>query len=369
MCFLFLLAHFIPAIINNEEVFSLYYNYLTSGKPEFESYEFPRYIINWLEYLQSEKGLAKSTCVNYANAIQTFLRWFRYLEQKSSGVKFEDVKIADITLEEINGLTRTDLSSFLSFCMNDLENKESARQNKLSALRSLYSYLQNVDESRKITHNPAVEVTSPKRKKPLPKYLTLDESKLLLDTIKQEKSLQSSRDYCMILWFITCGMRLTELAGINLQDIRRSSNETNLLLRGKGSKERLVVLNELCLEALDYYMVYRASMNPSPSENALFLSNQGTRISQRQIERTVAKYIKQAGLGGRSLSPHKLRHTSATLMYQSGSADILEIKEILGHSSVSTTQIYCHTSGNMVKSALESMGDLLGSPAEGEKQQ
>ena len=237
MCFLFLLAHFIPAIINNEEVFFLYYNYLTSGKPEFESYEFPRYIINWLEYLQSEKGLAKSTCVNYANAIQTFLRWFRYLEQKSSGVKFEDVKIADITLEEINGLTRTDLSSFLSFCMNDLENKESARQNKLSALRSLYSYLQNVDESRKITHNPAVEVTSPKRKKPLPKYLTLDESKLLLDTIKQEKSLQSSRDYCMILWFITCGMRLTELAGINLQDIRRSSNETNLLLRGKGSKE------------------------------------------------------------------------------------------------------------------------------------
>ena len=338
---------------------NLYYNYLSTEKPDFDSVGFPKYIIDWLRYLQSEKGLAPSTRVNYATAVQTFLRWYRYIEQKSSGVSFETVKITDITLEELNGLNRTDLSAFLAFCEDELQNNKSARQNKLSAIRSLYTYLQNVDESRKIAHNPAVEVTSPKRDKPLPKFLTLDESKQLLETVKKSDDKNACRDYCMILWFITCGMRLTELAGVNLTDVRKNNGEASLLLRGKGRKERMVALNEQCMDALEDYLVFRTGRNPDPNEKALFLSNRGDRISQRQIERVVEKHLKAAGMGDRKLSPHKLRHTSATLARMCN-ADIIDIKSQLGHSSIATTQIYVHAL-EQNRAPIDKLGSLLDS--------
>ncbi len=336
---------------------TLYYNYLSTKNPNFEAVGFPKYVIDWLRYLQSEKGLAPSTRVNYATAVQTFLRWYRYLEQKSSGIEFENMKISDIKLEELNGLTRTDISAFLSFCEDELANNKSARQNKLSAIRSLYTYLQNIDETHKITRNPAIEVTSPKRDKPLPKYLTLEESKHLLETVQKDSSPNGCRDYCMILWFITCGMRLTELAGVNLNDVRRNNGAATLLLRGKGHKERIVALNEQCMSALEDYLVFRTSRNPDPNEKALFLSKRGGRISQRQIEHMLEKHLKAAGMADRKLSPHKLRHTAATLARMCD-ADIIEIQSQLGHSSIATTQIYVHAL-EQNRSPIDKLGSLL----------
>ena len=147
-------------------------------------------------------------------------------------------------------------------------------------------------------------------------------------------------------------MRLSELVGINIRDIDFS--EKRLKVLGKGNKERMVYLNSACIEALSTYLEDRSSNKKAESEPALFISNQNKRISKRRVQQIVENSLREAGLDGKGITTHKLRHTAATLMYQYGDADVLTLKELLGHASVSTTEIYTHLSDDNVRSAVES---------------
>ena len=193
--------------------------------------------------------------------------------------------------------------------------------------------------------NPTVELETPKLSKRLPKYLTLDESLALLHSIegKFEK-----RDTCIITLFLNCGLRLSELVSINMKDI---SNDHVLNVVGKGDKERSVYLNNACQKAIKEYIAVRPK--DVKDHEALFISERGTRIGRRTVEMMVKKYITLAGLDPKKYSPHKLRHTAATLMHKYGNVDIRSLQQILGHESISTTEIYTHIDSEQVKEALE----------------
>ena len=317
----------------------MYYNPQKNGnKIDLSLYRFPQYVINYLNYLQVERNLAPGTIVNYANTIQTFLRWMKHVQCGDPEIPLDELAISDISLETVSLLTREDIYEFLSFCANDLDNSAVSRSNKLSALKSFFRYLREVEPSRTVTTNPVIEIASPKKEKPLPKFLTINDAKLLLKCAKQSKN---DRDYCILLWFLSCGMRLSELAGLNLRDIKKNGEKVDILIRGKGRKERLVPLNIQCQDALDTYMVRRTAMHPSEAEDAVFLSNRGTRLSKRQIERVVEKYLKKAGLHQKGYNAHLLRHSFASAAFDFG-ANLLDIGAQLGHQSVASTQRYVH---------------------------
>ena len=331
------------------------YNPIGTAKIDTAKYGFPDYANNYLNYLRVELNLAPGSIVTYANTIQTFLRWFRSLQLKSQDIAFEDITISDIELDELSGLTRNDIYNFLSFCANERENSSRSRANKLSAVRSFFSYLKEYDESHIIRSNPAVEIALPKKEKPLPKFLTEAEARKLISVAKTEGN---DRDYCILLWFLSCGMRLTELVSLNIKDIRQNGGNASVLIRGKGRKERLIPLNSQCMAALDYYLIARKAVTESENEQALFLSNQGRRISRRQVERIVEKYLAKAGLQGMGFSPHKLRHSFASLAFKEG-ADILDISSQLGHSNLAVTSLYVHEMCGQNRQMNEKNGRLL----------
>ncbi len=183
----------------------------------------------------------------------------------------------------------------------------------------------------------------------MPKFLSLNESLRLLASAD---STDSKRDYCILTLFLNCGMRLSELVGIDIRDI--DFTEKRLKVLGKGNKERMVYLNSACLDALNSYLEDRTANKKAAAEPALFISNQNKRISKRRVQQIVENSLREAGLDGKGITTHKLRHTAATLMYQYGDADVLTLKELLGHASVSTTEIYTHLSDDNVRSAVES---------------
>ena len=229
--------------------------------------------------------------------------------------------------------------------MNVLGNNASSRSRKISSIRALYKYL--TTKTNYLEENPAKNLDTPSMRKSVPKYLTLGESIELLASIQDESPAVTARDYCMITLMLNCGMRVSELVGINLEDIR----DNTLRLLGKGNKERMVYLNDACLSAIENYLKFRKQPEGGPDKNALFLSSQHRRMTTRRVEQIVAKYLKACGLDGRGYSPHKLRHTAATLMYQHGGVDIRALKEILGHANIGTTEIYTHISDRMIEEA------------------
>ena len=212
-----------------------------------------------------------------------------------------------------------------------------ARSRKVSAIRSFYKYL--TVSSGKLAENPMLNLETPKLKKTLPKYLTLEQALELLTHVETNFT---ERDFCIITLFLNCGMRLSELCGINIHDIR----DNQLKLLGKGNKERIVYLNGSCIDAVNNYLAVLNSGEKVKrvDKNALFLNRNGKRISPRRVEQIVEHCLKEAGLDGMGISPHKLRHTAATLLYQDAGVDIRVLKELLGHESLSTTEIYTHVS-------------------------
>jgi len=197
-------------------------------------------------------------------------------------------------------------------------------------------------------HNPTenLEISSPRHA--LPKYLNLNESIHLLETKSGTNKAEDIRDYCILTLFLNCGLRLGELIGLNL--ISLDMEEQKMRIMGKGSKERIIYLNEACMDALQDYLILRKEIDTS--DPALFLSKQKKRISRRRVQQIVETALKKAGLAGRGLSTHKLRHTAATLMYQQGGTDILTLRSILGHESVATTQIYTHLGDTAERDAM-----------------
>ena len=258
----------------------------------------------------------------------------------------QQIPIRDIPISMLENVKLQDLYNFLYYVTEERENHDRARGRKVSALRSFFGYLCN--HQNIIAHDPTERLELPSPKKALPRYLTLEESQHLLQSID---TAYPERDYCILTIFLNCGIRLSELVGLNVSDI--NWKEAKMRVLGKGSKERMVYLNDACMDALDTYFKVR-DLPPESQEKAVFLSKRHKRISKRRVQQIVENALFQADLDGRGYSTHKLRHTAATLMYQYGNVDALTLKEILGHSSTSTTEIYTHLSNQILKHATES---------------
>ncbi|MBQ7335836.1 MAG: tyrosine recombinase XerC [Clostridia bacterium] len=314
--------------------------------------EFSSLIQEYAAYKLSIQGCSKKTVEEYLLDLRTF---FRYLLARERGIKYESeaffkLDVRSIGLEQLGKLHTEDLYDFLFYTNQSRGNQWSARARKLSAIRSLYKYL--VNKRHYLEYNPTVDIDSPKPKKTLPKVLTLEESNRLLEAVERAKESNNRiRDYAILTLFLNCGMRLSELVGINVSDI--DSEMSSVRVTGKGNKERIVYLNDACQYALTEHLIERLSKKyENITEKALFLSRLNQRMSVKTVQAMVYKYLKLAGLEQKHYSVHKLRHTAATLMYQSGNVDVRVLKEILGHEQLNTTQIYTHVSNNEMQKAM-----------------
>jgi len=299
-------------------------------------------------YLSGIKGNAEKTVCEYLLDLRTF---FRYLKVKDGNIPerddFEKIAIKDIDLEFISKIKNNDIISYMMFLNFDLRNSATTRMRKLSAIHSLFKYL--VNKKHYLDFDPSAEVDAPKAGKKLPKYMTYEESVKLLETIRNDvDSPTNARDFAIVALFLNTGMRLSELVGLNLQSFSKDISTVRVI--GKGNKERLIYLNDFASKAVKDYLIVR--LDPKyirTSDKAFFLSVREQRISAKTVQWMVHKYFDMAGLGFKGLSVHKLRHTAATLMYQSGKVDIRILKEVLGHEQLNTTQIYTHVvSRNMM---------------------
>lgn len=300
----------------------------------------PKVLRDFLFYMLTIRGRSPRTVDAYYIDLRTFLRYMKTRALPSP--PDQEVSIADIDLDLLRGITLSDVYDFLNYTLTERDNSAKTRARKVSSLRSFFKYL--TVKEHLLEENPVKNLELPSIKRSLPKHLTLEES---LELVSSVDSKYPRRDYCILTLLLNCGMRLSELCGINLADIRTNS----VKLLGKGNKERIVYLNDACLFALEQYMPERAAMPGASGEKALFLSARGTRLGPRRVEQIVAECLKAAGLEDKGYSPHKLRHTAATLMYQHGQVDIRVLKEILGHANLSTTELYTHVSNTQIENA------------------
>ncbi len=307
----------------------------------------PPVIRKFLGYLQTVKGKSLKTVEEYFLDLRTF---FRYMKLKKGTVppesEFEKIEIDDITIDFIKTITLIDIFEYMHYLSSERKNHAAARLRKASSLRMFFKYLTN--KTGELKENPTKELETPKIGKSLPKFLSLEQSKSLLNAVINYSGAYKERDYCIITLFLNCGIRLSELVGINLNDIKP---DKTLKILGKGNKERIVYLNDACVSAIEEYKKHRPNDKIKDS-NALFISRQHNRINVKTVQALVEKYLKVAGLSNSGFSVHKLRHTAATLMYQYGNVDIRILKEILGHENLGTTEIYTHISNNQVKDAI-----------------
>jgi integrase/recombinase XerD len=309
----------------------------------------PESVNDYLNYLSTIRGKSPNTISGYKIELILFFRFIKlYKGLCKRDIEFEEIQINDIDAKIIRSIRLPDLFAFISFAETYRNNGTYARARKVAALKSFFKYL--AGKARIIDENPALELESPKISKRNPIYLTLEESKELLRAIDPENR-NFERDFCMITLFLNCGLRLSELCSI---DVSRIKGDT-LTIVGKGNKERTVYLNNACLKAISQYMPLRMSKTvESIDADALFVSEKKCRINKRTVERIVKKYIGAAGLDKSKYTPHKLRHTAATLMYKHGNVDIRSLQKILGHENISTTQIYTHVDDEKLRQAVRS---------------
>ena len=298
---------------------------------------------DFLIYMQNVQEKSETTLNVYYVDLRMF---FRFMKKRrglvGAEVDLKDIGIKDIDINFIKTIDFEDIKSFMTFCMEERGNRAAARSKKCSVLNTFFNYL--TKKVHLLKENPAENIDFPKKAKVLPKYLTLEQSIALLKSVDGE---YKERDYCILTLFLNCGMRLSELVGINMNDIM----ENNMLrIFGKGRKERIVYLNEACNHALQEYLKVRPE--DSEDKNALFISKRNKRISKEMVQFMVYKYIDKIGLGEQGYSVHKLRHTAATLMYQHGNVDIRVLKDVLGHEHLDTTEIYTHLSSKQVQNAI-----------------
>ena len=301
----------------------------------------PKPLRDFLFYMLTIRGRSERTVNAYYIDLRTFMRYLK-IKNLNSDVDESKVSIADISIETLAGVTLSDVYDFLNYTLTERENNAKTRARKVSSLRAFFNYL--TVKERLLDDNPVKHLELPSVKKSLPRHLTLEESMQLMASVDTKFR---NRDFCILTLFLNCGMRLSELVGINLSDIR----ENTVRILGKGNKERIVYLNDACLLALEQYYKERAQIQGASKTKALFLSSRGSRITPRRVEQIVAQCLKAAGLDGQGYSPHKLRHTAATLLYQHGQVDIRVLKEILGHANLATTELYTHVSNKQIEQA------------------
>ena len=313
---------------------------------EEEIFALPPLVISYLNYLSGTLNKSRLTVLEYGSDLRLFFRFLKINKKMvPADTDIETVDVSDLDRDFICSVTLEDAYSFLAYCRLKRNNDASARARKAVSLKRFYRYLevQNILKDK----NMMAFLESPKEKKSLPKYLTLEQSVSLLNSVEGKNK---ERDYCIIALFLNCGLRLSELININLGDI--SFENKTLKVTGKGNKERVVYLNDSCVNALNSYIAVRNKETGINTE-ALFISNRKSRISRESVQKMVEKYYQKIGLGNQGFSVHKLRHTAATLMYQYGNTDVLQIKALLGHENLATTEIYTHLYDEQVKSAVD----------------
>nr|WP_275890678.1 site-specific tyrosine recombinase/integron integrase [Clostridium perfringens] len=297
---------------------------------KIEESKLPKRVDDFVSYLKNIKEQSPNTIKNYTYDL-TLL--FKYLVGRKQNVEnYDSVDIRYVDDNFIRNITLSDLYDFLNYVEVDRKNSAYAKARKVATLKSFFKFL-NV-KMKVIDENPTIELETPKIKKRLPVYLTLDQSKKVLESMNKGKKYYS-RDYCIFVLFLNCGMRLSELCNIKLKDIK----EDTITIIGKGDKERTVYLNEECTKAINNYLKDRKELNNY--NEYLFLSKRKTKITARAVEDLVKKHIENAGFKDKKYTPHKLRHSAATMYLKEG-VDIRFIQEILGHENISTTQIYTH---------------------------
>lgn len=314
----------------------------------------PQVLRDFLIYHETIRGHSKATVDEYYLDLRTF---FRFLKLSRGLVprtaEFEEISISDVDVSFVAAVTLTEVYDFLAYLSRDRIKQANSqepeyglsaasRARKISAIRSFFKYL--TVKAKLLDENPVQDLDSPKIPKTLPRYLTLEESQRLLLAVDGKNK---ERDYCILCIFLNCGLRISELVGLNVSDYRGES----LRVVGKGNKERTVYLNDACRDAIDNYLSVRKLLVP-PRVTAMFLSNRRARMSCDSVQVMVKKNLTKAGLDASLYSTHKLRHTAATLMLQNG-VDVRTLQEVLGHENLNTTQIYTHIDNAELRTAAE----------------
>ena len=312
----------------------------------------PQILRDFLAYHETIKAHSKRTVDEYFLDLRNF---FRYLKQQRNpslaGLELDEIDIMDVDLDFVASVTLTDIYGYMTYLSRDRVQHQNSpnsdyglnaasRARKIATIRSFYNYLTN--KMHLLRENPVKDMDSPKLKKSLPKYLTLDESLRLLDSVDGKNQ---ERDYCILTLFLNCGLRISELVGLNRRDIQGDS----LRVLGKGNKVRIIYLNDACQEALKKYLAVRRPITGRDAD-ALFLSSQNERVSRSTVHAMVKKRLAEAGIDASEYSAHKLRHTAATLMLQNG-VDVRAVQEVLGHDHLNTTEIYTHIDNDALRVA------------------
>ncbi len=312
----------------------------------------PQLLQDFLTYIATIRGKSYQTAHEYYLDLRMF---FRFLKQKrqlvSMDMPFDEIPIDDVDLTFLRDVTLSETYAFLDFIAHERPQHRNspsteyglgsaARARKTSSIRIFYRYL--TEKAALFDVNPVAHLEFPSQKQSLPRHLTVQDS---IDLLQHVQGPFASRDFCILTFFLNCGMRVSELVGINLSDIREGS----LRILGKGNKERILYLNEACQNALDDYLPDRLTPHER-DKNALFVSKHRNRINVQTVKWLVKKYLNYAGLDSNKYSVHKLRHTAATLMYQSG-VDVRTLQTVLGHANLDTTMIYTHVNDENVRAA------------------
>lgn len=315
-----------------------------------EKSKHPKRVIEFLNYLENVKGKSLNTVKGYSvdlGLFFKFLKVYKGLENNIELEKIEEVEISDLGDNFIKDITLSDIYAFLAFLEKVRNNSAYARARKVATLKSFFKFLNS--KIKLIDENPTVELESPKINKRHPVYLTLDQSITVLNSMDKSNK-NYYRDYCILTLFLNCGMRLSELCNIEIEKIKGDT----LTIIGKGNKERTVYLNEASISAIENYLKNRNdSKATKEAKKYLFLSSKYRPINKRSVEILVKKHIENAGFKDQKYTPHKLRHTAATLMYKYGNVDIRSLQNILGHENISTTQIYTHVDDETLREAVK----------------
>lgn len=315
--------------------------------------EAPQILRDFLVYHETIQNHSHKTVDEYFLDLRNFFRFLKlHKNLVPKDTLIDSIDISDVNLEIVSSVTLTDVYDYMGYLSRDRAahpNSDSttygltaaSRARKVAAIRSFYKYLTN--KAKLITENPMQNLESPRQKKALPRYLDLDESVDLLDSVDGKNA---TRDYCILTLFLNCGLRISELVNLNITDVR----ENQLRVLGKGNKERILFLNDACQSAINDWLVDRNTLT-LVDKNALFVTLQNRkRISTAAVHKLVKKHIAAAGLDSTQYSAHKLRHTAATLMLQNG-VDVRTLQEVLGHDHLNTTQIYTHIDNEDLRTA------------------
>ena len=314
--------------------------------------EAPQILRDFLSYHETIKAHSKRTVDEYFLDLRNFVRYMQQSRDPAlSGKSLDEIDIMDVDLDFVASVTLTDIYGYMTYLSRDRVQHHNSpnsdyglnaasRARKIATIRSFYNYLTN--KTHQLRENPVKDIDSPKLQKTLPKYLTLDESIQLLDSVDGKNQ---ERDYCILTLFLNCGLRISELVGLNLNDIQDDA----LRVLGKGNKVRIIYLNEACQDALKRWLAVRRPIQ-GRDQNALFLSSRDERISRSMVHAMVKKRLGAAGIDSTQYSSHKLRHTAATLMLQNG-VDVRAVQEVLGHDHLNTTEIYTHIDNESLRVA------------------